>query len=369
VAGNAVHIKIAAVLVELRDHRCKNPPTHSTHDRDAVTPTFFRKPFPMRIHPSLPFALLLGTAFNAAAQSDAYPSRPIRFVVANAAGGGEDSTARTIATKLSTGLGQQIVIDNRAGAAGTIAAEITVKSPPDGYTMMMGSVGALAVNQSLNKSLSYNPQRDFAPVGMIVTQSNILVVNPVVPARTVRELMALAKSRPGKLTFGSSGSGNAGHLAGELFKTMAKIDMVHVPYKGGAATMLDLIGGRIDLVFSSAAPALPQIAADKVRALAVTTMKRSAQLPEVPTMAESGLPGYEAVNWYGLVVPAKTPAVAVQRLNAELVRALNAPEIKTALFKQGLDAAPGGSQEFGDFMRAEAVKWAKVVKDAGITAD
>ena len=331
--------------------------------------SIFRNLFAMRLLPSLLCAFIIGTPLFAAAQTDNYPSRPIRFVVANAAGGGEDTTARTIAAKLSAGLGQQIVIDNRAGAAGTIAAEITAKSPGDGYTMMMGSVGALAVNQSLNKSLGYNPQRDFAPVGLVVTQSNILVVHPSVPARNVRELMALAKGRPGKLTFGSSGSGNAGHLAGELFKSMAKVDMVHVPYKGGAAAMLDLIGGRIDLVFSSASPALPQIAAEKIRALAVTTLKRSALLPEVPTIAESGLPGYEALNWYGIVVPIKTPPAAIQKLNAELVRSLNAPEVKAALFKQGLDAAPGSSQEFDTLMRNEATKWAKVVKDAGITAD
>ena len=323
----------------------------------------------MRALPLLLCAFIAGAPLFAVAQTEGYPSRPIHFVVANAAGGGEDSTARTLAAKLSIGLGQQIVIDNRAGAAGTIAAEITAKAPADGYTMMMGSVGALAVNQSINKLLGYNPQRDFAPVGLAVTQSNILVVNPAVPARSVRELIALEKAHPGKLTFGSSGSGNTGHLAGELFKSLAKVDMVHVPYKGGAAAILDLIGGRIDLVFSSAAPALPQIAAEKIRALAVTTLKRSSLLPDLPTIAESGLPGYEAINWYDIVVPIKTPPAAIQRLNAELVRALNAADVKAALFKQGLDAAPGSSQEFGALMRNEAIKWAKVVKDAGITAD
>jgi len=323
----------------------------------------------MRIHPLLFSAVPLALPLIAGAQPGDYPNHPIRYIVANSAGGGEDTTARTIAGKLTTALGQQIIIDNRPGAAGSIAAELAAKSPPDGYTIMMGSVGSLAVNPSMYKKLAYNPERDLAPVSLVVSQGNILVVNPAVPARSVRELIALAKAKPGKLTFGSSGSGNAGHLAGELFKNMAGVDMVHVPYKGGAPAMIDLIGGRIDMVFSSAATALPQIKADKIKALAVTTAKRSTQLPEVPTIAESGIPGYEAANWYGIVVPIKTPQNINQRLNAEIVRVLSAPDTKAALFNQGLDAAPSTSQEFGAQMHSEAIKWAKVVKSAGITAD
>src|SRR6185369_4283257 len=212
----------------------------------------------MRIHPLLFSAVPLALPLIAGAQPGDYPNHPIRYIVANSAGGGEDTTARTIAGKLTTALGQQIIIDNRPGAAGSIAAELAAKSPPDGYTIMMGSVGSLAVNPSMYKKLAYNPERDLAPVSLVVSQGNILVVNPAVPARSVRELIALAKAKPGKLTFGSSGSGNAGHLAGELFKNMAGVDMVHVPYKGGAPAMIDLIGGRIDMVFSSAATALPQ---------------------------------------------------------------------------------------------------------------
>jgi tripartite-type tricarboxylate transporter receptor subunit TctC len=318
-------------------------------------------------------ALVLVTAscvpLTALAQSGSYPTKPIRFIVANAAGGGEDSTARALVTRLTQSLAQPIIIDNRAGAAGSVAAELTAKSPPDGYTMMLGSVGSLAVNPSLYKSLGYNPQRDLAPVSQVVSQSNILVAHPSVAARNVRELIALAASNPGKLTFGSSGSGNAGHLAGEMFKNMAKVDMVHVPYKGGAAVMNDLLGGRIDLVFSSASTALPQIKAERVRAIAVTTLKRSPQLPNVPTIAESGLPGYEAANWYGIVVPMKTPQPIVERLNSDIVQALNSADTRTVLLKHGLEAAPSTSRELGAQMRSEAAKWAKVIRDAGITAD
>jgi tripartite-type tricarboxylate transporter receptor subunit TctC len=323
----------------------------------------------MRVHRLLFSAVPLVLPLIAGAQPGDYPNRPIRFIVSNTAGGGEDTTARTIAAKLTTALAQQIVIDNRPGAAGSIAAELAAKSPPDGYTILMGSVGNLAVNPSMYKALAYNPERDFAPVSSVVSQGNILVVNPAVSARSVRELIVLAKARPGKLTFGSSGSGNTGHLSGELFKNMARVDMVHVPYKGGAPAMIDLIGGRIDLVFSSASTALPQIKSDKIKALAVTSARRSTQLPEVPTIAESGIPGYDAANWYGIVVPIKTSRNVVQRLNTEIVRVLAAPDTKAALLNQGLDAAPSTSQEFGALMHSEAIKWAKVVKSAGITAD
>jgi tripartite-type tricarboxylate transporter receptor subunit TctC len=322
---------------------------------------------------SMRFAFVLGIALAspllATAQTDSYPSHPIRFIVANAAGGGEDSTARALAVRLSGVLGQQVIIDNRPGAAGSIAAELTAKSPPDGYTIMLGSVGSLSVNPSLYRKLAYDPLRDLAPVSMIVVQSNILVVNPSVPARNVRELIALAKAQAGKMTFGSSGSGNAGHLAGELFKNMAKVDMVHVPYKGGAAAMNDLLGGRIDMVFSSAATALPQMKAGRIRGLAVTTRKRSPLVPDLPTIAESGLPGYEAANWYGMVVPIKTPQPIVERLNAAVVQVLNDPETKSVLANQGLEAAPSTSKELGAHMRSEASKWAKVIKAVGITPD
>lgn len=305
----------------------------------------------------------------AAVSAQGYPSRPIRFVVANSPGGGLDITARTVSPRLSSALGQQIVIDNRPGAAGSLAAEITAKSAPDGYTLLMGAIGNLAVNVSLYKGLDYHPLKDLAPITFAVSGSNVLVVNLTVPAKTVQELIAVARAQPGKLTYGSSGSGNAGHLAGELFKSMAKVDMVHVPYKGGAPAMIDLIAGQIQLIFSSPPTAVPQVKAGKLRALAVTTAKRSAILPELPTIAESGLPGFEADNWYGIVAAARTPRAIVGRLNAEFVRILSMPEVREVLLRQGLEVAPGTPEAFGAYMKSEYVKWARVIADAGLTAN
>ena len=303
------------------------------------------------------------------AQSENYPSRPIRFIAANAPGGGLDVTARAIGPKLSAALGQQVIVDNRAGAAGSIASEILSKAGPDGYTIMVASLGGLAVNTNLYKGLSYHPLRDFTPVTWATSQSNVLVVHPSVAAGSVQELIALAKAQPGKLTFGSSGAGNAGHLAGELFSTMAGIKMVHVPYKGGAPAMLDLVGGRIQLIFSSAPTAVPQLKAGRIRGLAVTTARRSAALPDLPTVAESGLPGFEANNWYGVVTVMRTPRPIVDRLNAEIGRALNSPDTRQLLLAQGLEVRTSTPQEFGAYMRSEFDKWARVIKDAGIVAN
>jgi len=300
------------------------------------------------------------------AAEPAYPVKPLRFLVGASAGGGVDATARIVAPRLGAALGQQIVVDNRTGASGNIAAEILVGSPPDGYTVLFGSVGNLAVNVSLYKNLGYHPLRDFAPVTMAVSLPNALVVHPSVAATSVPELIALAKAQPGKLAFGSSGPGNGTHLAGELFKLMAKVDIVHVPYRGGAPAMIDLLAGQIQLMFASAPTAVPQIKAGKIRGLAVTTLKRSALLPELPTIAEAGLPGFEADNWYGIVVAARTPRALVQRLNAELVRILSQPDVKEALFVQGLESSPGTPQALGSYMKSEMEKWAKVIKDAGV---
>ncbi len=302
------------------------------------------------------------------AQSD-YASKPIRFIAANSAGGGLDIVARSISSKLSAAFGQQVVVDNRPGAAGSIASEITAHSAPDGYTIMIASLGGLAVNTNLYKGLNYHPLRDFAPVTWATSQSNVLVVNPSVAAKSVQELIALAKAHPGNLSYGSSGAGNAGHLAGELFKSMAKVDMVHIPYKGGAPAMVDLIAGQVQLIFSSAPTAVPQIKAGKIRALAVTTVGRSAVLPELPTVAESGLPGFEADNWYGIVTATRTPRPIIDRLNAEIVRALQAPDVKKMLFTQGLEVKTSTPQEFGAYMKSEFDKWAKVIVDAGLTAN
>jgi tripartite-type tricarboxylate transporter receptor subunit TctC len=287
-------------------------------------------------------------------------------VVANSPGGGLDITARSIGPRLASRLGQQFIIDNRAGAAGSLAAEIVAKSAPDGYTVLMGSVGNMAVNPHLYKGLGYQPINDLAPITYAVSGSNVLVVNLALPAKTVRELIELAKAQPGRLSYGSSGAGNAGHLAGELFKSMAKVDMVHIPYKGGAPAIIDLIAGQVQLIFSSAPTAIPQVKAGKVRALAVTTLKRSALLPDLPTIAESGLPGYEADNWYGIAVAAKTPRVIINRLNTEMVRALNMPDVKQLLFGQGLEVSTGTPEAFGAYMKLEYEKWGKVIRDAGV---
>jgi len=318
----------------------------------------------------LPAVLALCSVMQQAwAQSDNYPTRPIRFIAANAPGGGLDITARAIGPKLSAALGQQVIVDNRAGAAGSIASEILAKSAPDGHTIMVASLGGLAVNTNLYKGLSYHPLRDFAPVTFATSQSNVLVVNPSVPAKSVQELIALAKAQPDRLTYGSSGAGNAGHLAGELFCVMAGVKMVHVPYKGGAPAMIDLVAGQIQLIFSSAPTAVPQVKAGKIRALAVTTARRSAVLPDVPTVAEQGLAGFEADNWYGVVTVMKTPRAVVDRLNVEIARALHSPDVKQLLFTQGLEVRTSTPQEFGAYMRSEFDKWAKVIKDSGIKAN
>ncbi len=306
---------------------------------------------------------------QAYAQADAYPSRPIRFIAANAPGGGLDITARAVSPKLAAALGQQVIVDNRSGAAGSVASDIVSKSAPDGYTIMVGSLGGLAVNTNLYKGLTYDPLRDFAAITWAVSGSNVLVVYPSVPVKSIPELIALAKAQPNKLTYGSSGAGNAGHLGTELFCILSGIKMVHVPYKGGAPAMIDLLAGQIQLIFSSAPTAVPQVKAGRIRALAVTTARRSVVLPELPTVAEAGLPGFEADNWYGIVTTMKTPRPIIDRLNAELVRALESPDVKQLLLTQGLEVRTSTPQEFGSYMRSEFDKWAKVIKTAGIVAN
>ena len=314
-----------------------------------------------------PAALLL--AWSVACAQGNYPTKPIRLIAANSAGGGLDIVARAISPKLAAVLGQQVIVDNRAGAAGSIASEITAHAPPDGHTILVASLGGLAVNTNLYKGLNYHPLRDLAAITFATSQSNVLVVNLSVAAKTVQELIAYARAQPGKLTYGSSGAGNAGHLAAELFKSMTKTDMVHVPYKGGAPAMIDLIAGQVQLVFSSAPTAVPQVKAGKIRALAVTTIRRSAVLPDLPTIAESGLPGYEADNWYGIVTTAGTPRAIIDRLNAEIGRALLSPDVKQLLFTQGLEVRTSTPAEFGAFMKSEFDKWARVIKDAGLSAN
>ena len=313
------------------------------------------------------FSAVVAGASNA--QAADFPSRPIRLIAANSAGGGLDVVSRAVSPRLSAAFGQQVIVDNRAGAAGTVASEITAKAAPDGYTLLCSSLGGLAVNTNLYKGLTYLPSRDFAPITLATSQGNVVIANTATPFKTLQELSAYLKANPNKLSYGSSGAGNAGHLATELYLNMVGGKAVHVPYKGGAPAMVDLIAGQVQVVFASSATAVPQAKAGKVRALAVTTTRRAAALPDLPTVAETGLPGYEADNWYGFVTVANTPAAIVSRYHAELTRALNSPEVRQALSLQGLDVRTSSAQEFGVYMKSEFDKWAKVIKAAGISAN
>jgi tripartite-type tricarboxylate transporter receptor subunit TctC len=313
---------------------------------------------------ALPIAAAVLACYAAPAlAADAYPTKPVRMIVGFAPGGGTDTTARALTPKLSERLGQQVIVDNRPGAAGNIATEIITKSPADGYTILMGTIAALAINPTLYGNLPFNPLRDLIPVTQAVDSTNILVVHPTVQAKNVKELIALAKVK--SLNGGSSGIGGAGHLALELFNVSAGTKITHVPYKGGGPAITDLLGGQINLIFATAASAIPHVQSGKIRGLAVTTLNRSKLVPDLPTVAESGLPGFEANNWYGLVVPAKTPKPVVDRLNKEMVAVLNQPDIKEVLFRQGLDAHPSTPEAFGKYIQAETAKWARVIKASG----
>jgi len=295
------------------------------------------------------------------------PTKPIRMLVGFAPGGGTDATARPIAQKLSDALGHQVIVDNRPGAAGNIATEIITKSNPDGYTILMGTIAALAINPSLYSNLPFDPEKDLLPVIQAVDSTNILSLHPSVAAGSVKELIALAKQKP--LNAGSSGVGGTGHLAIELFNTMAGVKLVHVPYKGGGPAIIDLVAGNIQLIFATGASAVPQVKAGRIKGIAVTTIKRSQLVPDMPTISEAGLKGFDANNWYGIMVPAGTPRPIINRLNKETARILNMPDIKKLLFNQGLDVAPGSPEQFGAYIKAERAKWAKVIKASGAKAN
>jgi tripartite-type tricarboxylate transporter receptor subunit TctC len=320
----------------------------------------------MRTTRLVPVAAAVLACFStaaSAADSGAYPNKPIRMLVGFAPGGGTDTTARALTPKLGERLGQQVIVDNRPGAAGNIATEIITKAQPDGYTILMGTIAALSINPTLYGNLPFDPLKDLAPVTRAVDSTNILVVHPTVQVKSVKELIATAKSR--SLNGGSSGIGGAGHLALELFNVSTGTKITHVPYKGGGPAMIDLLGGQIQLIFATAASAIPHIKSGKINALAVTTEKRSKLVPELPTVAEAGVKGFEANNWYGVVVPAKTPRPIIDRLNKEFTAVLNMPDIREMLFKQGLDAAPSTPEAFGAYIKSETVKWAKVIKASG----
>jgi len=303
------------------------------------------------------------------AWGQAYPAKPIRLVVPFPAGGTTDILARAVGQKLTEAWGQPVVVDNRPGAGGNIGSELVAKAAPDGYTLLMGTVGTHAINASLYAKMPYDHIKDFAPVILVAGVPNVLVVNPAVPVNSVQELIAYAKANPGRLNFASSGSGTSIHLSGELFKVMAGVQMTHIPYKGSAPALQDLIGGQVQLMFDNLPSALPQIKGGKLRALAVTSATRAAALPDVPTVAEAGLPGFEASSWFGVLAPAGTPVAIIARLNAEIAKWLASPEAREKLASQGANAAGGSPEDFAKHIAAETAKWQKVVKESGAKVD
>jgi len=299
-----------------------------------------------------------------------WPTRPIRWISPFAPGGGADITSRAVAARLSVALGQQVVVDNRGGAGGMIGVDLAAKSPPDGYTVVLGTIGPIAINPSLyQKRMTYDPARDLLPVSQAANALNVLVVHPSLPTKNVSEFVALAKSRPGQLNYGSSGAGATDHLAGELFNALTGARMVHVPYKGGAPAMLDLVSGNVQVVFSTVSTAIAAIQAQRIRPLAMTGNQRFELMPELPTMAQAGLKGFEVNNWYGVFVPAGTPKEVVTRLNAELVKALAAADVRKRLLEAGIVATSNSPEAFAAYVSAETAKWAKVIRDARITVD
>lgn len=314
------------------------------------------------------FLAALGAAPGASAQ--AYPNKPVRIVVPYPPGGIGDTVTRTIAQGLTEAMGQPFIIENKPGASQMIGAEIVARSPPDGYTLFLGSVSSLAINVSSQKKLPYDPVKDFAPVAMCYFSPLYLVVHPSVPAYSVKELIALARAQPGKLTFASIGQGGSIHLAGEMFKSMAGLDLIHIPYKGSAPALTDVIGGQVNLMFDAGVSALPQVRAGKLRALALTSARRSDSTPDLPTVAEAGpLPGYEATIWFGIVAPAGTPRDTVQRLSQEIGRILRQAALRERFAPVGVELAPGTPEEFGEYIRSEIPKWGKVMRDAGVAPE
>ncbi len=312
-------------------------------------------------------ALFACIAMVVSAQS--YPNRTIRLVVPFPAAGTTDILARAAAQKLTEAFGQSVVVDNRPGAAGNIGSDLVAKSAPDGYTLLMGTVGTHAINPSLYSKMPYDHVKDFVPVVLVAGVPNVLVVNPALPVNSVADLIKLAKDKPGQINFASSGSGTSIHLSGELFKTMAGVDITHIPYKGSSPALTDLIGGQVQIMFDNLPSALPQIKAGKLRAIAVTSSKRAPVLPDVPTISESGVPGFEASSWFGMLAPAGTPAPIVARINAEVNKWLQSAEARERLLSQGAEAAGGSPEHFANHIRAESEKWAKVVKASGAKVD
>ena len=315
------------------------------------------------------FATLLLAALTATAQAQTWPSKPIKYIVPFAAGGTTDILARTISDKLSIALGQPVIVENKPGAGGGVGAAETAKAPPDGYTIMGGTISTHAINATLYSNLPYDPVKDFVAITLIARVPNMLVINNDIPAKDVAELIKLMKASPGKWNFASSGNGTSQHLSGELFKGMAGVDMQHIPYKGSPPALSDVMGGQVSMTFDNITTAWTLAKGGKLRALAVTTAKRSPIAPDVPTLGESGLPGYEIGSWQGVFAPAGTPPDIVKRLNAEIVKIINLPDVQKKLLDLGAEPVANSSEEFTAFVKIEVVKWGEVVKKSGAKVD
>jgi len=318
---------------------------------------------------SLAFALSASLSAQTMESAASYPSKPLRIVVPYSPGGPADIGGRMIGQRLNDVWKQPVIVDNRPGGNTITGAEIVVKAQPDGYTLFIAFVGTLAINPSLYRKLPYDPLKDLAPVAMIATLPLILVVSPSLPANSVKELIALAKAQPGKLTFGSGGVGQGSHLAGELFKSVTGTQMTHVPYKGNAPAVADVVGGHISMIFDGMTSSLPFVRSGKLKALGITTAKRSQALPDLITVAEAGVPGYDVGSWFGILSTGGTPPGTVMKLNREIVRYLELPETRARLLQMGLEMQTGTPQEFRDYIKAETTKWAQVVKESGATAE
>jgi tripartite-type tricarboxylate transporter receptor subunit TctC len=313
-------------------------------------------------------AMLAVFSATAGAQTS-WPAKPIRLISPFAPGGGADITSRALAAKLSPALGQQVIVENRGGAGGMLGVELAANSPPDGYTLVMGTIGPIAINPSLHAKMAYDPIKDLAPVSQTANALNVLVVHPSLPVKDVKSFIAFAKARPGKLNYGSSGSGAADHLAGELFNRMAGVKIVHIPYKGGAPAMVDLVGGQVEVVFSTISTAMTSIKAGRIRPLALTGNQRFARMPELPTISEAGLKGFEVNNWYGLFAPAGTPKEVISRLNAETVKALAMQDVRERLLDAGIVGVSSTPEAFASYIRSETERWAKVIREANIKVE
>lgn len=312
--------------------------------------------------------LVLSGVAQTALAADNYPLRPIRMIVAYPPGGGTDRVGRVMAEQFSQRMGQNVIVDNRGGATGNIGTELAARAAPDGYTLLMGNVAPNAVNVSLFKKLGFDPVKDFSPISLVAITPNILVAHPSMPVKTVQDLIALAKAKPGTLNFPSAGVGSSSHLAGEMLKSMTNIDMVHVPYKGGGPSLIALISGQVQVMFATLPAAMPHVKSGKLRPIAVTTAKRSQAMPDLPTIAESGVKGYEAATWYGLLAPARTPQPVIDRLHGETVKILAGPT-RQRLEAQGFEPDGGTPAAFAAYIKSEITKWGRVIKEAGIPAE